>query len=81
MASWVVGEYPIQVFTYAHAFRPFIGAMDDVDTVSISLKFPSGAIGQIDLSRLAVYGYDQRVEVLGDKGCLLYTSPSPRDRG
>jgi len=70
MASWVVGEYPIQVFTYAHAFRPFIGAMDDVDTVSISLKFPSGAIGQIDLSRLAVYGYDQRVEVLGDKGML-----------
>jgi len=70
MASWVLGEYPVEVFTYAHAFRKFIADMNDVDTVSISMKFPSGAIGQIDLSRLAVYGYDQRVEVLGDKGML-----------
>ena len=70
MTSWMVGEYPVQVFTYAHAFRQSIGEMGDVDTVSISLKFPSGAIGQIDLSRLAVYGYDQRVEVFGDGGML-----------
>jgi len=70
MASWILGEYPTEVFTYAHAFRDFIGKMGDVDTVSISMKFPSGAIGQIDLSRLAVYGYDQRVEVLGEAGML-----------
>ena len=54
MASWVLGEYPVEVFTYAYAFRQFIADMNDVDTVSISMKFPSGAIGQIDLSRLAV---------------------------
>jgi len=70
MASWVLGEYPTQVFSHAHAFRKFIGDMGDVDTVSISMKFPSGALGQIDLSRLAVYGYDQRVEVLGEHGML-----------
>ena len=42
--------------------------MDDVDSVSISMKFPSGAIVQIDLSRFAAYGYDQRVEVFGEGG-------------
>ena len=36
MASWILGEYPTEVFTYAHAFRQFIADMNDVDTVSIS---------------------------------------------
>ncbi len=34
----------------------------------ITLKFENGAIGVIDNCREAVYGYDQRVEVLGKQG-------------
>lgn len=70
MMMWILNEWPTEVFSYAHAFHDFIREMGDVDTVSITMKFPSGAIGQIDLSRYAAYGYDQRVEVLGDKGML-----------
>lgn len=70
MALWILNECPTEVFSYAHAFQDSVRKMGDVDTVSIAMKFPSGAIGQIDLSRYAAYGYDQRVEVLGDKGML-----------
>lgn len=45
-----------------------IGEAGDIDTAVITLKFASGAIGTIDNSRQAVYGYDQRVEVFGSKG-------------
>lgn len=45
-----------------------IGEAGDIDTAIITLKFANGAIGVIDNSRKAVYGYDQRVEVFGSKG-------------
>ena len=50
---------------------PEIGKVGDVDTVAIILKLKNGAIGMIDNSRQAVYGYDQRVEVFGSKGCAI----------
>lgn len=50
--------------------NPEIGKAGDVDTAIITLKFANGALGVIDNSRQAVYGYDQRVEVFGSKGCI-----------
>jgi myo-inositol 2-dehydrogenase/D-chiro-inositol 1-dehydrogenase len=47
---------------------PAIGQAGDVDTAIITLKFKNGAMGVIDNSRQAVYGYDQRVEVFGSQG-------------
>lgn len=46
-----------------------IAEFHDVDTTIILLRFENGAIGVIDNSRAARYGYDQRVEVHCDKGC------------
>ncbi len=43
----------------------------DVDTAIITLKFANGAMGVIDNSRQSVYGYDQRVEILGSQGCVM----------
>ena len=43
---------------------------DDVDTAIVTLKFANGAIGVIDNCRQAPYGYDQRVEVHCEKGCV-----------
>lgn len=40
----------------------------DVDTAVTTLRFANGAIGVIDNCRQAPYGYDQRVEVLCEKG-------------
>lgn len=43
----------------------------DYDTAFVSLKMKSGALGIINASRKAIYGYDQRVEVFGSKGNIL----------
>lgn len=47
-----------------------IREFSDVDTAIVLLRFANGAIGVIDNSRAARYGYDQRVEVHCDKGCV-----------
>ncbi len=56
---------------------PEIGKSGDIDTALISLKFASGALGIIENSRKAVYGYDQRIEVFGSKGTALADNNTP----
>jgi myo-inositol 2-dehydrogenase/D-chiro-inositol 1-dehydrogenase len=56
---------------------PAIGQVGDVDTAVITLKFENGAMGVIDNSRQAVYGYDQRVEVFGSKGYVEVKNDFP----
>ncbi|NLM10816.1 MAG: inositol 2-dehydrogenase [Clostridiaceae bacterium] len=51
-----------------------IGEFGDIDTAAVILKFRNGAIGIIDNSRKAVYGYDQRIEVFGSKGCVTVSN-------
>src|SRR5689334_21705814 len=57
LCRWILNEDPSEVYCVASAFRKEIAAIDDFDTVLVTLKFPSGALGSIDLSREAVYGY------------------------
>lgn len=49
---------------------PAIGAVGDIDTALVTLRFANGALGVIDNCRRAVYGYDQRAEVLGSSGLV-----------
>jgi myo-inositol 2-dehydrogenase/D-chiro-inositol 1-dehydrogenase len=49
---------------------PEIGKAGDLDTAVTVLQFKGGAIATIDNSRKAVYGYDQRVEILGSAGAV-----------
>jgi len=72
MARFQVGSEIEEVYTKgAVLVDPEIGKAGDIDTVVLILKFKNGAIGMIDNSRQAVYGYDQRVEVFGSKGCAI----------
>lgn len=50
---------------------PKIGEIGDVDTTNLSLRFKGGALGVIQNSRRAVYGYDVRTEVFGSSGKLV----------
>jgi myo-inositol 2-dehydrogenase/D-chiro-inositol 1-dehydrogenase len=71
MASWLLGEEPVEVFAAASVLvDPAIGEAGDVDTAVVTLRTGSGTLCQISNSRRAVYGYDQRIEVLGSKGAL-----------
>ena len=71
MARFLVADEVESIYS-AGAVRidPEIGNAGDLDTVLIVMQFKSGIIGTIDNSRRAVYGYDQRVEILGSKGAI-----------
>jgi myo-inositol 2-dehydrogenase/D-chiro-inositol 1-dehydrogenase len=65
------GEDVAEIYTQAAVtVDPAIGEAGDVDTAVVMLKFGNGVIGTIDNCRRATYGYDQRVEVLGNKGAI-----------
>ena len=49
---------------------PEIEKANDVDTAIINMSLKNGVLATINNSRQAVYGYDQRIEVLGSKGIL-----------
>lgn len=70
MARFLAGSEVVEVHAYGSVLvDPAIGEAGDVDTALVTLKFQNGALGVIDNSRKAVYGYDQRVEVFGSEGC------------
>ena len=70
MARFLAGSEVTEVYAAGSVLvDPGIGEAGDVDTALVTLKFADGAIGVIDNSRKAVYGYDQRVEVFGSEGC------------
>jgi myo-inositol 2-dehydrogenase/D-chiro-inositol 1-dehydrogenase len=56
---------------------PVFQKYEDWDTAVVTLKFANGAIGAIDNSRKAVYGYDQRTEVFGSKGMIAISNNTP----
>lgn len=69
MARYIMGSEVVEVFaTGAVLVDPAIGKVGDIDTAVVTLKFANGALGVIDNSRQAVYGYDQRLEIFGEKG-------------
>ena len=71
MAMWVMGATPIMVTAVGSSIiDPAIGQAGDVDTAVVTLKFADGRIAVIKNSRRAVYGYDQRLELLGSEGLL-----------
>ncbi len=71
MARFLAGSEVTEVYAAADVLiDPAIGKAGDVDTAVVTLRFENGAIGVIDNSRQAAYGYDQRVEVFGTKGML-----------
>ncbi|MFX1302359.1 MAG: inositol 2-dehydrogenase [Promethearchaeota archaeon] len=72
MARFQAGSEVEEVYaTGAVLIDPEIGKVGDIDTAVAVLKFRNGAICIIDNTRQAVYGYDQRVEVFGSKGCVV----------
>jgi myo-inositol 2-dehydrogenase/D-chiro-inositol 1-dehydrogenase len=69
MARFQMGSEVVEVHADgAVLIDSAIGSAGDVDTAIVTLRFASGALGVIDNSRKATYGYDQRVEVFGSKG-------------
>jgi myo-inositol 2-dehydrogenase / D-chiro-inositol 1-dehydrogenase len=71
MANFLMGDVPKTVQAVGTSIvDPEIGKAGDVDTAVVTLTYADGRIAVIKNSRRAVYGYDQRVEILGSEGLL-----------
>lgn len=68
MARFLFGEVQEVYASGGVLVDPAIGAAGDIDTALITLRFANGALGTIENSRRAVYGYDQRAEIFGSGG-------------
>jgi myo-inositol 2-dehydrogenase/D-chiro-inositol 1-dehydrogenase len=69
LLRWLTGDEAVEIYAIGGALvSAAIGEAGDVDTSIVSLRMASGALCQIDSSRRAAYGYDERIEVFGSEG-------------
>ena len=71
LVNWIYDAAPTHISAAGSCLvDPAIGDEGDVDTAVCVLRFDDGRIATIKNSRRAIYGYDQRVELLGNMGLL-----------
>ncbi len=71
IARWLLGDEVERAYAEGGALvDPAIGAVGDVDNAVVSLRFTRGGMGTLFVSRTCRYGYDLRVEVIGDEGAV-----------
>ena len=77
---WILGGEAVSVHaTGACPDHPEIAAAGDLTTTAVTLRTRDGALCQINTSRRAAYGYDQRFEVLGSRGLLQAGNVRPTE--
>jgi len=82
MARYLIGEEIAEVWAAGGCLiNPEIRDAGDIDTAVVTMRYKSGAFCVIDNSRKAVYGYDQRAEVFGSKGCITVANDTPSRAG
>lgn len=69
LARWLMGSEVEQVSAEGSLLAcETLRAVGDIDNAVINLRFANGALGNVEVSRNASYGYDIRTEVLGTEG-------------
>jgi myo-inositol 2-dehydrogenase/D-chiro-inositol 1-dehydrogenase len=75
---WVLEDEAQSVFaTGSCLVDAAIAEAGDIDSTAVSIRTRGGRLCQINTSRRASYGYDQRFEVLGSKGLLQARNLAP----
>ncbi len=71
LGRWLMGDEVRRVYTEGGLLAcPQLKAVGDIDNAVITLLFKSGTLGEVEVSRNALYGYDIRTEVLGTEGSV-----------
>lgn len=71
LARWLMDSDVKRVYSEGACLAfPELKEVGDIDNAVINLRFATDAVGNIDISRNAVYGYDIRTEVMGTEGSL-----------
>jgi predicted dehydrogenase len=72
LARWLMGSEIIRASSEGGCLVfPELKEVGDIDNAVVNLKLANGAIGNVDLSRNAIYGYDIRTEVIGSEGSVF----------
>lgn len=78
MVRYLSGSEVVEVSAFGDVLiDERLKTIGDIDTAIVMLKFANKAIGVIDNSRKAGYGYDQRNEVHCEKGCVQVSNDFP----
>jgi myo-inositol 2-dehydrogenase/D-chiro-inositol 1-dehydrogenase len=78
MARFFLDEEPVEVMAMASSLtEAYVKELGDFDTMMIIMKTASGKQCHINCYRKAVYGYDQRFEILGSDGMLQNANLRP----
>jgi predicted dehydrogenase len=70
LARWFMGDVARVSATGGVLAWPEVAAVGDMDTAIATLTFADGRLGEVDLARTAVYGYDIATEILGTEGTI-----------
>jgi scyllo-inositol 2-dehydrogenase (NAD+) len=68
---WLMGDEVQRVYTeVASLVYPELLSVGDADNAMISLRFEGGGLGNVEVSRTAIYGYDIRCAIVGAEGTI-----------
>ena len=70
IARWYMGDIETVYAVGGVLAYPEIDTVGDTDNAVFVMTFENGCLGEIDISRNGVYGYDIRAEVLGTEGSI-----------
>ena len=71
LARWLMVDEVRRVYTEGGTLAfPQLDTVGDIDNAVVNMRFEGGALGNVEVSRNALYGYDIRTEILGTKGGL-----------
>ncbi len=71
LGRWLMADEVKRVQTEGGTLAfPQLNTVGDIDNAVVNMLFENGALGNVEVSRNAVYGYDIRTEILGTEGGL-----------
>ncbi|NIV28468.1 MAG: Gfo/Idh/MocA family oxidoreductase, partial [Anaerolineae bacterium] len=71
LARWLMADEVRRVHTEGGTLAfPQLNTVGDIDNAVVNMRFQGGALGNVEVSRNALYGYDIRTEILGTEGGL-----------
>ena len=77
---WILDDEAATVYATGSVLTdPAVGTAGDIDSTAVTIRTRRGRLAQINTSRRAAYGYDQRFEVLGSKGMLQAGNHRPTE--
>lgn len=77
---WILGDEAETLYATGSCLTdPRIAEAGDIDSTAVTIRTKGGRLCEINTTRRAAYGYDQRFEVLGSEGMLQAGNVRPTE--